>query len=249
MGTFDSEASARFLVEATAKTPPVIEFPAALRPPDLDAGYQVQKRFEELRPIAQRAVGFKVAAMTQKSRDREGLPEPVFGGIRGDLLIQSGLPLKFGDYVKLLVECEIVAKVQIKANGGYEISQLIPSMEICDFRSQDRDKAVVVSDNWNNAGNILGAPVSSWDDEKLKRAMGYISVDGKELVRRCVGDVITHPKMSIEWLIQSLPRRGRKFEDGMLVSTGSLCGEIFLQRGNKVVAGVEGLGEVTTSVL
>jgi 2-keto-4-pentenoate hydratase len=240
---------AELLVTQSALTPPQIEFPRELRPSNLNDGYEVQLRFETIRPKGERAVGYKVACMTKASQELNNINEPVFGGLRGDRIISSGAQLAIAEYVKPLIECEIVAIVDVNEDGEHKIRSLAPSMEINDFRSSDRSAEVIVADNWNNSGSVLGSFVEEWDPGLLMDASAYVIVDGRKVVERRVRDVIGSPQRTVDWLLPALHRRKRTIWSGMLVSTGSLCGEIFLSRHQKIVAGISTLGEVSITTI
>ena len=81
-------------------------------PADEAAGYQIQRAVHDLLlPQAGSLVGYKIGCTSPVMQQYLGIPHPCAGGVFERGVHDSGAVLRFGDYVRVGVECEIAVRL------------------------------------------------------------------------------------------------------------------------------------------
>jgi 2-oxo-3-hexenedioate decarboxylase/2-keto-4-pentenoate hydratase len=186
-----------------------------------------------------------------------GIPNPCAGGIFASTARPSPARLARADYLRVGVECEIVVRLgrDLPASGApYTRRSVAPAVDAClagmeivddryvDYRSLDTP--TLIADDFFGAGCVLGAPVADWSALDLTGLVGVTRINGLEVGRGRGGDVMGHPFEALAWLANSLAARGGALAAGEFVSTGSVVETKWVNRGDRVVMTIEGLGEV-----
>jgi 2-oxo-3-hexenedioate decarboxylase/2-keto-4-pentenoate hydratase len=208
-----------------------------------------------------RLVGWKIGATTRVMQDYLGIPNPCAGGIFAGVVHRSGARLRFDDYRRIGVECEIAVRLGVAIgpdDAPFTAEQMraavdacMASIELVDDRYVDwrnTDTATLIADDFFAAGVVLGDPVPAPVAGDPVELSGVMSVNGVEVGRGRGGDVLGTPLNALAWLAAHLVTRGRSLRAGEIVSTGSLVETQWLTRGDRVRIEVTRLGSVEFTV-
>ena len=106
------------------------------------------------------------------------------------------------------------------------------------------DVLTLVADNSWNKGLIIGEFLESWDD--LAGLEGTLMRNGERIDAGKGADVLGHPFYAVQWLANTLTRRGLK--KGDYVATGSIIPTIFPSHGESYCFEVSNLGSVFVEI-
>ncbi len=231
-----------------------------LRPADEAAAYAVQDAVHDrLEPVHGARVGYKIGCTTPVMQAYLGIHSPCSAGVFAGSVHESGLTLRFDDYRRVGIECEIAVRLgrDLAGSGrpvteeraGAAVEAYMPAIEIVDDRYVDwraTDAPTLIADDFFAAGCVLGAPVADPGDPA--DLVGITVVNGIELGRGQGRDVMGHPLNALAWLANSLAARGRHLRGGEIVLLGSLVETKWLSRGDHVTIAISGLGQVKMTV-
>ena len=227
-----------------------------LRPADEAAAYAVQAALHErLEPIFGRRVGYKIACTTPVMQQYLGIHSPCSAGVFANGVHKSGVALRFDDYRRIGVECEIAVRLGRDIPGGEApftaegvrdaVVEYMAAIELVDDRYVDwrtTDPPTLIADDFFAAGCVLGEPVTDPGDPA--GLVGTTTINGVEVGRGKGRDVMGHPLNALAWLATSLAGRGRPLRAGEIVLLGSLVETKWLARADHVVIDIAGLGRV-----
>jgi 2-keto-4-pentenoate hydratase len=238
--------------------------PAILAPRTIDEAYATQERFHMLMVERHgRVAGYKIALTTPVMQQMVGFHMPIAGAILAGTIHRSPAVLRYADYVRLGVECEIavqLGKDLPAASAPYRRDQVVdavaavmPAFELVDDRQADYTQLAaqvltLIADNTWNAGIVLGSPLRDWHTADLAAVHGVMLINGTMVGEGYGRDVMGHPCEALLWLVNTLAQSGKSLTQGMIVMTGSIIATKFVNPGDAVHLSVEGLGEVQLSV-
>jgi 2-keto-4-pentenoate hydratase len=188
------------------------------------------------------------------------IPHPCGGGVFARGVHESGAALRFQDFVRVGVECEIAVKLarDLAASAApftaesvaEAIEAYLPAIEIVDERYlgwETMGAPTLVADDFFAAGCVLGKPVARQAAPDLLNVVGRAVINDAEVSRGTGADVLGHPHHALAWLANHLAEEGRHLHAGQIVLTGSLVKTVWLAAGDRVTMELEGLGDVTAS--
>jgi 2-oxo-3-hexenedioate decarboxylase/2-keto-4-pentenoate hydratase len=231
-----------------------------LRPADEAAAYRVQAALHErLEPTLGRRVGYKIGCTTPVMQQYLGIPSPCSAGVFEGGVHRSGAALRFDDFRRVGVECEIAVRLWRDLPAGSApftaksvrdaVAAYMAAIEIVDDRYEDwrsTDTPTLIADDFFAAGCVLGAPVADPGDPAA--LVGTTTINGTEVGRGMGGDVMGHPLNALAWIASSLAARGTPLLAGEIVLLGSLVETKWLERGDHVAIAIDGLGRVEMTV-
>ncbi len=253
------DRAAQWLAEARLGKRSVGEMPAALRPATPAMGYAIQAALHKRLTAAGRGalVGWKVGATTLPMQKLLNMPEPVAGAILASGVLRSSTGMKFADFIKPGVECEVCVRLKSPLPGkpgavdsaaaAAAVGEMCSAIEVVDNRYGDFAKMgapTIIADDVFQAAVILGVWHEDWHDMDLVDCVGTMSVDGVTKLEGRGLDVMGNPLESLAWLANLLGTRGERLEPGQIVMTGSLTLPYWANRGEKLQARIDGLGAV-----
>ncbi|HYL18105.1 MAG TPA: fumarylacetoacetate hydrolase family protein [Burkholderiales bacterium] len=231
----------------------------AVRPSDEAGGYAVQHQLHGilsgagLGPV----VGHKIGCTTRVMQEFLRISNPCAGGVFERQVYRSPATLRYADWVRPGVECEMVVRLGAdlpalqapfsRASVAHAVAAVMAGMEIVDDRYVDYkklDTPTLIADDFFDAGCVLGAPVTDWRGLDLAALTGVTRINGVEVGRGRGSDVMGHPFEALAWLANSLAQRGRSLRANEFVFTGSVVETKWLNRGDRVVMTVDSLGSV-----
>jgi 2-keto-4-pentenoate hydratase len=131
------------------------------------------------------------------------------------------------------------------------VDECFPAIEMVASRYADM-KAVTpmeaMADNIAHDGLVCGAPVANWRDLNLNDLHVRQSAGGTVQVDRRGSNPAGDPFLSLTRIANHLHAFGLHLEAGQVVTTGSWTGLTWVEAGQRVVGGFDGLGEVVVDV-
>jgi 2-keto-4-pentenoate hydratase len=260
-------AAAQTIAQARRNRTPLKALPADLVPKDLAAGYRVQRAVHDLLlPQTGPLVGYKIGCTSAVMRRYLNIPHPCGGGVFSRGVHESGAALRFQDFVRVGVECEIAVKLAHDLAAAKETSKApftadtvaeaieayLPAIEIVDERYvgwETMGAPTLIADDFFAAGCVLGEPVARSAAPDLLTVVGRAVINGTEVGRGTGADVLGHPHHALAWLANHLAAEGRSLHAGQIVLTGSLVKTVWLAAGDRVSMELEGLGDVDAAFL
>jgi len=257
------ELAAGWIAEARLAGRSMAELPGELRPPSAADGYAIQRRVQAL--LTQRGrgklIGWKVGATTAPMQKLLNLSGPAAGAILASAEKHSPATLRFADYRKIGIECEVCVRLKSplpSAPGEVDreaaaaaVGSLFPAMEIVDNRYGDFTTVgapTIIADDMFQAAIVLGAEVKDWRTLDLIGCEGTTSANGEVKLKGKGVDVLGHPFESLAWLVNLLAARGERLEAGQYVMTGSLPLPYWANAGETVEISISGLGSVQATI-
>jgi 2-keto-4-pentenoate hydratase len=255
-------AAAQAIAQARRNRAPLKALPAGLAPNDLAAGYRVQRALHDLLlPDTGPLVGYKIGCTSAVMQRYLNIPHPCGGGVFARGVHESGAALRFQDFVRVGVECEIAVKLSHDLAAPKEVSNApftaasvagaieayLPAIEIVDERYlgwETMGAPTLIADDFFAAGCVLGEPVTRSAAPDLLSVVGRAVINGTEVSRGTGADVLGHPHHALAWLANHLAEQGRHLHAGQIVLTGSLVKTVWLAAGDRVTMELEGLGKV-----
>jgi 2-keto-4-pentenoate hydratase len=228
----------------------------ALAPADEPAGYGLQRAIAEALGASPPA-GFKIGATAKGMQAYLGLPGPVAGFVGRAGLHPSGATLRYADFLRVGVECEvgirlgrdIAAGAITPAQAGEAVAEVFAAIEIVENRYEDFGTIGVptlIADQVFHAGGVAGAPAPGWPGIDLAGVRGHIAVDGVVKGEGVGADLLGHPMNALAWLADSgAAHEFGGLRAGQVVFLGSVTPPIWLDGPGTVEVGFEGLGLAT----
>jgi 2-keto-4-pentenoate hydratase len=256
--------AAQRLLEQHRTRQPFDALPDALAPRDVGDAYAIQEAFRALR--AERlgpTTGFKVALTSTVMQQMLRFYSPFAGPIHANLVHRSPAVLKFADYGRPGIECELAAYLgrDLPAEGAPytreqiadAVETLMPAFELVDDRGADYQKIsalilTLIADNAWNGGIVLGEPVTDWRGLDLAAIKGVLTMNGAVAGEGHGRDVLGHPFEALTWLTNTVAAQGKGMRKGMVVMTGTMIATKFVKPGDKLSFAVEGLGAVSVDI-
>jgi 2-keto-4-pentenoate hydratase len=206
-------------------------------------------------------VGHKIGCTTPVMQEFLGIPSPCAGKVFSETVFRGSAAVSRAQYRKLGVECEIVVEIGKDIEPGRQaytrqsvaahVEAVMAGIEIVDDRYDDYRALgayTLIADNFFNAGCVLGTRVTNWHALNLATLMGHMRINGSEVGRGSGAAVMGHPFEALAWLANAYSRRNEGLHRGEFVFLGSLVETKWLNAGDTVTIGIDGLGEVSLSV-
>lgn len=251
-------AAAKVIASARRKRTPLASLEPDIAPRDEADGYRIQRAVHDLLlPQFGAMVGYKIGCTSAVMQRYLDIPHPCGGGVFAKGVHESGAQLKFGDYVRVGVECEIAVKLARDLAPseapftaewvGESVEAYHPAIEIVDDRYvkwETMGAPTLVADDFFAAGCVLGEAVARSAVPDLINVVGRAVINGAEVGRGTGADVLGHPHNALAWLANHLAAEGKGLHAGQIVLTGSLVKTVWLKAGDSVAIELSGLGNV-----
>ena len=249
--------AARFIADARRARRVLSLLPEAIRPRDVAEAYSVQNAVHAL--LGARRLGTKIGCTTKVMQDYLGIPSPCSAGVFADGVRESGVILRFDDYRRIGIECEIAVRLGRDLSAGpFDAANVVSAadaymaaVEIVDDRYADwrtTDTPTLIADDFFAAGAVFGTPVPARGVDPAAW-VGVTKINDAEAGRGTGADVMGHPLNALAWLANDFATRGAVVRAGDIVLLGSLVETRWLARGDRAEIAISGLGEVALSVI
>lgn len=252
------EQAAQFIAEHRRTRRPMPALPPAFRPRDEATAYSLQDHLHTLMaqshgPIAGHKIGCTTAVMQAFLR----IPNPCAGGVFASTVYHRKVTLPHERFLHVGVECEIVALLKEdlpyteapfdRDSVAAAVGACAAGMEVVDDRYVDYktlDTPTLIADDFFDAAVVIGEPIESWRALDLRRLAGVTRINDQEVGRGKGADVMGDPMQALAWLANGLAARRQSLQRGQFVFTGSVVETKWVNRGDRVMMQVEGLGSV-----
>ena len=185
-------AAAQTIATARRNRAPLASLPAELVPGDEAEGYRIQRAVHDLLlPQTGSLVGYKIGCTSAVMQQYLDIPHPCAGGVFAKGVHDSGARLRFADYVRVGVECEIAVRLArnlappeapFTAEWMMEaIEAYHPAIEIVDDRYvkwETMGAPTLIADDFFAAGCVLGKPVARTRAPDLLKMPGRAIING-----------------------------------------------------------------------
>ena len=228
--------------------------PPEVYPTSIEEAYAIRQAYQGLEETKGRGpiAGYKIGLTTPVMQQLCGIDEPCYGAIFASEVHHRRADLSAGDYCRIGVETEIALQLGDDLPQGGDGGRVAAAVDsamaaielIEDLRYDYRrlDAAAMVAGNAWNAGVVLGAPVTGWQELDLAQVAARLSINGREIGIGVGGDVMGHPLNALAWLADKLAGAGTPLRGGMIVMTGSMVPIQYPVAGDRILVEISGLG-------
>jgi 2-keto-4-pentenoate hydratase len=240
MSDYDPRHAAEALYEARQGRRLVAPLPAAIAPQSEAQGAAVQYALAH-RAGAAPPAGFKIGATAKRMQEYLGLSGPAAGFMATGGIYRSGAELRFADFQRPGVECELAVRLAADLPPGIctaeqaaaAVGELVAGIEIVENRYTDLaavGTATMIGDQVYHAGAILGEPgMADWRSLDIGGLRGRLVVDGHQRDEGVGADLMGHPFNCLAWLAgSSVVQAFGGLKAGQVVMLGSVTPPIWL---------------------
>jgi 2-keto-4-pentenoate hydratase len=238
--SYQPDAAAAALHEVRQRRGQVTPLPAHVAPRDEAEGAAVQCALAR-RVGAASPPGFKIGATAKRMQEYLGLTGPAAGFMETGGLYRSGANLRFADFVRPGVECELVVRLGRDLPPGQctpeqaaaAVSELFAGIEIVENRYGDLLELgvrMLIADQMFHAAAVLGEPgVGDWQKLDIGTLRGRLIVDGQQRDEGVGADLMGDPMNCLAWLAaSSVAEVFGGLKAGQVVMLGSVVPVIWL---------------------
>jgi len=240
MSDYDPQHAAAALHEARQGRRLVEPLPLAIAPQSEREGAAVQHALWRRQGAAHPA-GFKIGATARRMQEYLGLSGPAAGFMATGGQHRSGAILKFADFQRPGMECELAVRLGrdlppgpcTMAQAAAAVGELMAGIEIVENRYTDLAQvgtATMIGDQVYHAAAIIGEPASGdWRDLDIGTLRGRLIVDGHQRDEGVGADLMGHPFNCLAWLAgSSVAEAFGGLKAGQVVMLGSVTPPIWL---------------------
>ena len=112
-------------------------------------------------------------------------------------------------------------------------------------RKSHRRPPTLIADDFFNAGADLGQPIADWQQIDLAAVTGWMRINGHEVGAGRGADILGHPLEALAWLANLRSQSGQGLPAGAFVLLGSIVQTHWVQLGDTIEIGIDGLGQVS----
>ena len=239
MSDYDPQRAAEALHEARQGRRLVEPLLAMIAPRTEAEGAAVQYALA-CRAGAARPGGFKIGATAQRMQEYLGLRGPAAGFMATGGIQRSGTILRYADFQRPGVECELAVRLAADLPGACTAEQaaaavgdLVAAIEIVENRYTDLaavGTATMIGDQVYHAGAILGEPgMVDWRALDVGALRGRLVIDGHQRDEGVGADLMGHPFNCLAWLAGSAVAAAfGGLKAGQVVMLGSVTPPVWL---------------------
>src|SRR5258707_1096353 len=186
-------AAAQSIATARRNRTPLAPLSGDAAPQSEAEGYRIQDTLHGLlAPDFGARVGYKIGCTSPVMQQYLDIPHPCGGGVFAKGVHETGAKLRFKDYVRVGVECEIAVRLARNLSPSEApftaewvmeaIEAYHPAIEIVDDRYvkwETMGAPTLVADDFFAAGCVLGQPVARNEAPDLLHVTGRAAIHGK----------------------------------------------------------------------
>ncbi len=227
--------------------------PPELVPPDRRAAYHDAVA----QALGWQPAGWKVAATSANMQRRLRSPEPIYGRVFRQFIVDSPYVLEHGPLLNPLTECEFALELgqslppRDRPYTWEEVADAVaavrPAIEVAQCRFRDADMPPiegVLADGSASGHLVLGQRFEDWRARNLTSAAVALYTDGRLRREGTGADAMGDPLNVLHWLANERAALGDGLEAGEVVSTGTCTRMIPPLPGETHLADFGPLGQV-----
>ncbi|WP_428536667.1 2-keto-4-pentenoate hydratase [Rhodopila sp.] len=211
---FDPLPAARLLHQLRQDRTPLTRLPAAIAPSTAAEGAAVQVALAAL-VDNQRPAGFKIGATGKRMQAYLGVDAPIAGFIRHADLYRHQATLRFDDFIKPGVECEVAVRLARDLPPGpcslpralAAVGDFFAGIEIVDNRYGDLAElgtpTLLADQMYHGAAVISDRHDINWRELPIDALHGRIWLDDGTADAGITSDLLGHPLNGLAWLAGS----------------------------------------------
>lgn len=240
MSSYQPDAAAAALHQARQRRGQLAPLPAAIAPRTEAEGAAVQRALAHRTGSASPA-GFKIGATAKRMQEYLGLAGPAAGFMAVANLHRSGAAVRFADFVRPGVECELAVRLARDLPPGPctpeqaadAVGDLVAGIEIVENRYGELLELGVptlIADQVYHAAAVLGEPgMQDWRGTDIGALRGRLIVDGHQRDEGVGADLMGHPMNCLAWLAGSpVAEAFGGLKAGQVVMLGSVTPPVWL---------------------
>ncbi len=240
MSGFIPDAAATTLHAARQLRAEIAPLPDGVAPRTEAEGAAVQRLIAE-RAGAGSPGGFKIGATAKRMQEYLGLSGPAAGFMAIGNLYRSGATVRFADFLRPGVECEIAVRLAHDLPPGpctqeaaaAAVGDVMAAIEIVENRYGDLvafGTPSLIADQVYHAAAVLGEPgIEDWRALDLATLRGRFMVDGHLRDQGVGADLLGHPLNCLAWLASSsVAAAFDGLKAGQVIMLGSVTPPIWL---------------------
>jgi 2-keto-4-pentenoate hydratase len=240
MSGFQPDAAAAALHEARRRRIEVAPLPAAIAPRTEAEGAAAQFALAHCAGAATPG-GFKIGATARRMQEYLGLSGPAAGFMAVGDIHRSGTSLRFADYLRPGVECELAVRLARDLPPGpcspeqaaAAVGELVAAIEIVENRYGELTALgtpTLIADQVFHAAAVVGdAGAQDWRSFDMATLRGRLVVDGDQRDEGVGADLMGHPMNCLAWLAGSpVAAAFGGLKAGQVVMLGSVTPPVWL---------------------
>jgi 2-keto-4-pentenoate hydratase len=219
----------------------VVRLPDGIRPSTDAEGAAVQRALADMQDAVPPA-GFKIGATGKRMQDYLGITTPIAGFMRAGDIYRGHANLRFADYVRPAVECEVAVRLSHDLPPGPcsleqaldAVGEFFAGVEIAENRYADDLSDVgmptILADQMYHCAAVIGDGHGiDWRAETIDALKGWISTTSGESDSGVTSDLLGHPLNGLAWLAGSAEAAAfGGLRAGQVVMLGSVTPPIWL---------------------
>jgi 2-keto-4-pentenoate hydratase len=240
MSDFQPDKVAAALHDARRRRIEVAPLPAAIAPRTEAEGAAAQRALAN-RAGAASPGGFKIGATARRMQEYLGLSGPAAGFMATGDIHRSGANLRFADYLRPGVECELAVRLERDLPPGPctpeqaadAVGELVAAIEIVENRYGELTALgtpTLIADQVFHAAAVLGdAGTQDWHSFDMATLRGCLVLDGHQRDEGVGADLMGHPMNCLAWLAgSSVAAAFGGLKAGQMIMLGSVTPPVWL---------------------
>jgi 2-keto-4-pentenoate hydratase len=240
MTSYRPDQAAAALHDLRTRREPVAPLPPDIAPRTEAEGAAVQLALAH-RAGAAPPGGFKIGATARRMQEYLGLNGPAAGFMALGNIHRSGATVRFADFVRPGVECELAVLLARDLPPGPctaeqaadAVSELFAGIEIVENRYGELLELGVptlIADQMFHAAAVLGEPGGEdWHSLDIGNLRGRLVVDGQQRDEGVGADLMGHPMNCLAWLAgSSVAAAFGGLKAGQVIMLGSVTPPVWL---------------------
>jgi len=238
--TFDPIPAAKALRQTRQDRVAVTRVPAAIAPATPAEGAAVQCALAELAG-AMPPFGFKIGATGKRMQLYLGIDTPIAGFMRAEDVYHGHADLRFADYIKPGVECEVAVRLAHDLPPGpcslddavAAVGDFFAAIEIVENRYGDLQELgtpTLLADQMYHCAAVIGDRHGiDWRSLDIAALPGRISLDDGTADDGVTSDLLGHPLNGLAWLAGSVEAAAfGGLKAGQVIMLGSVTPPVWL---------------------
>jgi len=252
--------AAEMLLAARRNRKTIDGLPPGLKPADEAQAYRIQAAYVPM--IAKlsggKPVGRKIGATNPQTQANMGITQPFRGILLSPFVHDTPARIPAEEMFIRVLEVELAFRVgeDIAPSAtpwnektvAAKLAAILPAIEVVDSRYTQFTQAgglQLAADNAAAGHWVRGPERTDWRDWDLTDYKVSLSVNGEVKEQGSSAAVLGNPLTAMAWLANSLGKAGETIKAGELITTGTCTKPLGVAKGDKAVADLGRLGQVS----
>jgi 2-keto-4-pentenoate hydratase len=221
---------------------------------DFSDGYIIQNEIHNYYSKSETFNAWKIGCTTRVMQEYLKIPTPCVGRVMKKNVYKGDSKVKFKDFIRPGVECEIGVILSkefdyTKENNELDkiIEKIVPSIEIVDDRWPDYSKEntpMLIADDFFASSIVYGEGEKIKDINDLKDINGFMSSNNRIIGTGKGSDILENPLNALKWFLDFNFIGNNVPKAGDLISLGSIVQTYWVHRNDTIKIDIEKIGNV-----